>query len=219
MIASIARHVGIMVTLAALLLATSSCSRRTQLQVFAYAVRTAVAEFQDQRSDVVHAFAEAGEAKKKATFQVQMKFSDERTQEFIDRWEEAEEEVRDLRKEFNTVIEKGDYFFAYCEKKLATIGNTDIRTRAATAIEEKKAAFSAAAVKTSGVIDHLEATIKHGNDVISGLEIAGVLNSLGDEITALGQLNDRALQKLPELDDLIKEGEGLMEVEFGALGV
>lgn len=208
-----------MAALTVLLLLLPGCTRKTQLQVFAYAVQTAVNEFRGQRSDVLDAFAAAEEAKQKATFQVEMKFSDKRTQKFIDRWEDAEEEVESLRKEFNVVIEKGDFFFAYCEKKLATIGDTNIRTRAATAVAEKKEAFSAAAVKTDGVIDQLEATIKHGNDVISGLEIAGALNSLGDEIITLGELNDRALQTLPELDDLIKEGQGLMEIELGALGV
>ncbi len=148
-----------------------------------------------------------------------MKFTDKRTQKFIGRWKTSEEEVKALRQELNELVEKTDFSFAYCEKKLSTIDDSAIRARSATAVQEKKASFSAASVRTGRVIDDLEVTIARGNDVISGLEIAGVLNSVDEEVVALDRLNHRAREKLPELDGLINEGQGLLELELGALGV
>ena len=193
------------------------CSGRTQSQVFAYAVTTAIQEFQAQKEDVREALDRAEDAKRE--IEANMSFSDPRTQRFIDRWRQAEREVIRLRSAFDEVIKKTDFLFAYCEKKMRTIGNESIRNRAATAIARKKEGLTKTAKDTHEVINQLEATIREGNDVISGLEIAGALNSLGDEISTLGDLNTSAKQKLPELDALIKEGSSLLETEFGALGV
>jgi hypothetical protein len=195
-----------------------SCTRKTQLKIFAFAVKEATEDFKDQKEDTSEALSEANEARQKA-IQIRFKFTSDETERFIGRWKIAEREVQRLREDFNEVVKTGDFFFAYCEKKNRSIGESTIRLRISGAIDRKKRAFSESAIQANSAIARLEEAIAQGNDFISGLEIAGALNALDEQQEALKIIRGQSLEKIPEIDGLIKQGESLLETELGALGV
>jgi predicted RNase H-like nuclease (RuvC/YqgF family) len=173
------------------------------------AVQAALEELSEQKAATADAFGEAREARKVAFSQPEFTFSSKKTQKFIDRWRDAADEV----------IEKADFLFAYAEKKQAAIRNSDLSTRAASGIEQRKSSFATAAKATDQVIRSLERTLEEGDDLISALEIAGVLGTLSSEVRELQGMHDRAVASLPELEALVREGEKLVDDEFSALGV
>lgn len=202
--------------LTVLMLFLGACDR-TQLQILALAVESASQEFGEQRTETAKALSSAEEARDEAVHEVRFTFSSPKTQRFIDRWKDAEREVRELRNDFNEVIEKADFFFAYAEKKRDSIRDSSLKTRSERAIARKKEKFTAAASRTNAVIRDLEATVEEGKDFISALEIAGVLGSVSGEIESLDAIQERAVGKIPEMEALINEGKGLVEIEFSAL--
>jgi hypothetical protein len=100
---------------------------------------------------------------------------------------------------------------------MRTIGDSTLKSRSENLISKKKESFIAAASKTHVVISELETTVEKGKDLISALEIAGALGSVSADAENLDALQGRAVDKIPEIQSLINEGKGLVEVEFSAL--
>jgi PAS domain-containing protein len=206
------------VVCAALLLLTSiACNRRTQLQIYALAIDSAAEKLGEQKSATVEALSEAQQARNEALHRVNFTFASPETERFIDRWKQAEQEVRELRDDFNQLLEKSDFFFAYAEKKMRTIGDTALKSRADILISRKKESFIASANEANAAILELEVTVEKGKDLISALEIAGVLGSVSADAGNLDMLQSRAVHKMSEVQSLVNQGKGLVEVEFSAL--
>lgn len=203
--------------LVASLMASTACDRRTQLQVFAGAVEGAARALEEQKAETAESLSAAEQARKEALQRVQFSFTSPETQRFIDRWKQAEREVQQLRSDFNELLEKTDFFFAYAEKKMRAIRDSSLQSRSERAIAKKKSSFSAASGATHRAISELEETVARGNDLIAALEIAGVLGSVATEVENLGALQDRAIEKMPEMESLISEGKRLVEVEYSVL--
>lgn len=194
-----------------------ACTPQTRLQVLAFAVKTAVEELSEQRVDTLEAFSAAAEARNEITRDPTLSFSSPKTQDFIDRWKTAESEVRALRRQYNDTLKEADFFFAYAEKKNALIRDSELRERTARAISNKKASFTTEALGSHSAITDLERTIEKGNDMIAALEIAGVLGSISKEVVELRALQERALGKTADIEKLINEGGGLLELELRAV--
>lgn len=203
--------------LSLVLLFATACDKKTRLQILALAVESASQEFSEQKLETANALSSADQARQEAVQEIQFTFSSPKTQRFIERWKDAEREVQQLRADFNEVLEKADFFFAYAEKKKETIRDSSLRSRSAERIAKKKEKFAVAATRTHAAIKELEGAVQEGNDFIAALEIAGVLGSVSGEIESLNAIQDRAVEKLPEMEALIDEGRGLVELEFSAL--
>jgi len=208
--------VGVVVILCASL--GTACHKRTRLEILALAVKDATEDFKEEKQETSKTL-ESVEQARQAAASIHFKFKNKETQAFIEKWRLAENRVRRLREEFNKVIKAADFLFAYCEKKMKSIGDQGIRLRAAKKKKKRKAHFSDEGIQTNNALMQLEAKIKRGNDFISGLEIAGALNTLDEQEDALHLIEGQGKESLPEIDGLIKQGEILLNSEFTALGV
>lgn len=191
-----------------------SCSRLTQLQLFSIALEKCLTEFGEQGGKTQEELKEAEEARRLAIVNSRMEFNHPNTRAFISQWKSAEKEVQRQRVRFNEVLESADYLFAYCEKKRDSIKDLSMRRRMTSQIEKRKAVLSQQCVSANKAISALEAIIDKGNDIITSLEITGVLNALDQEIQDLGILEKNAYELAPEINNLAEQGLKILNFEL-----
>jgi len=193
-----------------------SCSQ-TQIEKFTGNLKKAIEAFEEQKEDTEEALKEAEEARMKALKQTIIKYTSSKTQNFIERWREADRETMNLRVRFNGVIKDADFLFAYCEKKSNIIKDRSLKSKMKGFIQKKKNGFASEVKKTHVALIALEEAIIKGNDVIISLEIVGSLKAVGDKFKDLGNIYRTATLKLPETETLIKEGRKLLESDLSTL--
>lgn len=203
-----------MVVVISLIIGVFSIERKTKYEALANDVVVASKALQEQKENTYDTFVEANQVRNEAIQQPEFKIKSEKTKAFISKWNQTEEEVRQLRKDFDVAVKRGDFFFAYSEKKVLEIRDEDIRTKILAAIKERKSNYAAAAVKTDKAIDTLEEAISKGKDIVAALKIVSVLKQVDEVLAQFDTLHSQAIEKLPEIDALIKEGMNLLDTEL-----
>jgi DNA repair ATPase RecN len=197
-------------------IAIPSCSPSLPIDQYVAALDRAMIRFQEQHNDTDRAYRTAQNATRDAAL-ADFRFSHPDTQSFISRWRTAEDEIKSLRAKYDAVLESADMFFTYCEDKANSIHDSELRQKVSMRIREKKNTFVSAAKKCDDSLDGLENASQKAKDIVSSLEVLGALNKLSEKPAELDRLTVSADAARGAVDDLVREGQGLLQSEFSSM--
>ncbi len=179
-------------------------------------LKKSIKKFSKQKTSTSEAYSDAIQANDEAA-KVKYKYNSAETEEFIERWKDAAEEVAELRGKFNSLNEKCNVFFESADKKIQSIRNVELKNKLSQASTNKSKKFYKKSSRANVEIKSLENAILKGNDLVAALEVSGALGAIGDEISEFDNIINSASSKLSEVDSLIAEGMHLVEIEFANL--
>jgi len=184
-----------------------------EIMVHASNLKDQIESFSAQKESTKTAFIEAANAQDAAR-KIQFRFKDSKTSTFVSRWESADEEVKDLRNQFDELSDSAEDFFDYIDDQIEDINDSSIKDRMLSATNARARSFGKSVSSADEAIDALEDTIQKGTDIIIALKISGALGALDEQMHELGVLSDIARVKFDEIDLLISEGTRLLDIEF-----
>lgn len=182
------------------------------------AFEQALIDLMAQRLVALATYNEASIARSFAQIKVDMKFQSPETQSFIEQWRKADRETQELRQQFNRTQKAAGDLIGFLNEKAGTIRDNSLRERSQKLIGKKKVEFDRSLAASDQAIAALESSILTGNDIITALEIAGVLGGFEGKLLSLQEQNEEMIAKMPDMELMIDQGMDLIDLEFGTLG-
>jgi hypothetical protein len=176
-------------------------------------LRETLENFADQKGVAQKAYKDAMDAKNTAVT-VGLKFKDEKTQIFVDKWKDAADDVSELRERLNDIDTKAELFFVHIDDELDKINDRSLRNKMDEAVETKAKSFAKSLKKADQAIAVLENSISKGDDIITAIKISGALGSVSDQVAELDDLAKSADMKFSEIDALVAEGMNVLTIEL-----
>jgi hypothetical protein len=176
--------------------------------------KNAINDFVEQKDTVKDAYKEAldaqGEAKK-----VKYVFKNEKTKQFIQKWQIAEQEVTTLREKFEVYKDETENFIDSLDDNLDKIKNDEkLKTRMKEYSKEKARKLANNIIKISKNMKQLEDAITKGNNLIVALETVSSFNQLAQDVEEFDSVLDTSSKIFVEIDDLVQEGITVLDEEL-----
>jgi len=176
-------------------------------------LRETLEEFAAQKGVAQKAYQDAMSAKESAVT-IGLEFKDEKTQVFVAKWKQAEEDVVELRTKLEGIDAKAQLFFIHIDEELDKINDRSLRNKMEELVEKKAGAFAQSLKKADQAIAVLESSIGKGIDIITAIKITGALGALSTQVAELDILAKSADLKFAEIDELIAEGMNVLAIEL-----
>jgi len=176
-------------------------------------LRGILEDFAGQKGIAQKAYKDAMDAKDTAVT-IGLKFKDDKTQAFITKWQNAADEVSELRRKLKGIDKKANILFSHIDDELEKINDRSLRNKMTGTVEKKANSFAQSLKKTEQAIIVLETSIAKGTDIITAIKISGALGTFSTQIMELDNLAKSADSKFDEIDALVAEGMNILDIEL-----
>lgn len=209
---------GMVVLLPALLASLVGCRATSTGPENGLAARfgQAIQAVENQQQQVVQVMGEATAAQQNILFNAQQHFNEQETVAFIERWEQANVAVNQLRASLDDLNLNYYPMLEQLRLRAQAINDPFIRDQTLGYLEDTQRAYDTQAQEAQRCIDDLDASIRLGNDIVEALKIIGSANFIRIKLEELDKVCRESMQGLQEVNRLVDQGRGLLGLEIQA---
>lgn len=192
--------------------ATNSSGENALAARFSQAIRGV----ETQQSQVLQVMGEATASQQNILLNAQMQFNEQETVVFIEKWEQANIAVVQLRASLDDLNMNYYPMLEQLRLRAMAINDSFIRDQTLGYLEDTQRAYDIQAQEAQRCLDDLDASIRLGNDIVEALKIIGSANFIRGKLEELGRVCQESMDGLQQVNRLVDQGRDLLGLEIEA---
>ncbi|MEZ4703400.1 MAG: hypothetical protein R2834_23925 [Rhodothermales bacterium] len=176
----------------------------------------AIQGVETQQTQVQRVMQEATESQQNILFSAQVQFNEKETVAFIEKWEQANVAVNQLRASLDDLNQNYYPMLEQLRFRAQAINDPYIRDQTLSYLDDTQRAYDVQAQEAQRCIDDLDASIRLGNDIVEALKIIGSANFIRIKLEELGKVCKESMEGLKQVNRLVDQGRDLLGLEIEA---
>ncbi len=169
-----------------------------------------------QQGQVLQVMGEATASQQNILLNAQMQFNEQETLAFIEKWEQANVAVVQLRASLDDLNLNYYPMLDQLRLRAQAINDPFIRDQTLGYLEDTQRAYDVQAQEAQRCLDNLDASIRLGNDIVEALKIIGSANFIRGKLEELGRVCQESMDGLQQVNRLVDQGRDLLGLEIEA---